>query len=342
MKQASFDEAGGTVVTVGRGVLVVGELDGEGLSRTTSELLAAGKELHNDTGGELAVALVGHGLSAPAAHAIQVGGERVYTADDPLLEDLPTELCLEALDSIYRAAMPEVILFARTTWGRELATRLASRLGAGLLQDCEEVQVDPQSGFLTAVRPVYGGNFLARVRCTSLPQIAVLLSQAYEPLPRDPNRQGEVVAVPVALDSSWSRVRVLERVRQARPGILLTEARVVISGGRGLGAPEPFRELEELAGTLGAAVGASRAAVDAGWVPGHLQVGLTGVTVSPELYIAVGISGASQHLAGCSGAKVIVAINKDPEAPIFREARYGIVGEWQAILPAFTEAVRNL
>ena len=129
MKHASFDEAGDTVVTVGRGVLVVGELDGGGLSRTTSELLAAGKKLYHCTGGELAVALVGHGLSGPAAQAIQVGGERVYTADDPLLESLPTELCLEALDSIYRAAMPEVILFARTTWGRELATRLASRLG---------------------------------------------------------------------------------------------------------------------------------------------------------------------------------------------------------------------
>ena len=330
------------MVSVGGGVLVVGDVDDGALSRTTSELLAAGRSLSNGIPGEPAVALVGHRLSAPAAQAIRVGGQRVYTVDDPLLEDLATEPCLSALEAIYRAAMPEVILFARSTWGRELATRLASRLGAALLQDCREVQIDPESGCLSAVRPVYGGNFLARVRCTGSPQIAVLLPQAYEPVAPDPTRQGEVVPVPVAFDASQPRVRVVKRVRHARTGIGLTEARVVISGGRGLGGPEPFRELEELAGTLGAAVGASRAAVDAGWVPGHLQVGLTGVTVAPELYITVGISGASQHLAGCSGAKVIVAINKDPDAPIFREARYGVVGEWQAVLPAFTKAVRNL
>ncbi|MDE0206861.1 MAG: electron transfer flavoprotein subunit alpha/FixB family protein [Candidatus Tectomicrobia bacterium] len=329
-------------MSVGSRVLVVGEVEDGALSRTTAELLAAGSSLPNGIAGEPAVALVGHGLAAPAAQAIQGGAERAYTADDPLLEELPTEPCLSALEAIYRAAMPEVILFARSPWGRELATRLASRLGAGLLQDCQEVQIDQETGYLSAVRPVYGGNFLARVRCAGLPQIAVILSRAYEPLDPDPTRQGEVVPVAVALDASQSRMRVVKRVRQARTGIGLTEARVVISGGRGLGGPEPFRELEELAGTLGAAVGASRAAVDAGWVPGHLQVGLTGVTVAPELYITVGISGASQHLAGCSGAKVIVAINKDPEAPIFREARYGVVGEWQAVLPALTRAVRNL
>ena len=330
------------MVSAGRDVLVVGEVGSGVPSRGTGELLAAGRTLLNGIAGELAVALVGHGVSASAEQVIQLGGERVYTVDDPLLEDLRTDLCLGALHSICRAAMPEVILFARTPWGRELAARLASRLGVGLLQDCQEVKVDPGSGCLTAVRPVYGGNFLARVRCADSPQIAVVLSQAYEPLAPDATRQGEVVAVPVALDASESSVRVLRRVRHARSGIGLAEARVVISGGRGLGGPEPFRDLEELAGMLGAAVGASRAAVDAGWVPGHLQVGLTGVTITPELYITVGISGASQHMAGCSGAKVIVAINKDPEAPIFREARYGVIGEWQTVLPAFTRAVRNL
>ena len=202
--------------------------------------------------------------------------------------------------------------------------------------------IEPDSGCLTALRPVYGGNFLARVRCAVSPQIAVLRSQAYEPLAPDPNRQGDVVPVPVNLDDSQPRVRVVRRVRHEHTGVSLSEARVVISGGRGLGGPEPFRDLEELAGMLGAAVGASRAAVDAGWVPGHWQVGLTGVTVTPELYLTIGISGASQHMAGCSGAKVIVAINTDAEAPIFREARYGIVGDWQAVLPAFMEAVRSL
>ena len=329
-------------MAAGRGVLVVAEVENGALSRPTLELLAAGRALLSGDQGELAVALVGHGLRVPAAQAIQGGGVRVYTVDEPLLEDLPTDLCLKALEGVCRAAMPEIILFARSAWGRELASRLAGRLGVGLLQDCQEVCLDPNNGRLTGVRPVYGGNFLARVRCTSSPQIAVLLSQAYEPLAPDPAHHGEVVAVPASLDASQSRVRVLRRVRQKRSGIGLTDARVVISGGRGLGGPEPFRDLEELAGMLGAAVGASRAAVDAGWVPGHMQVGLTGVTVAPDLYITVGISGASQHLAGCSGAKVIVAINKDPEAPIFREARYGVVGEWQVVLPAFAKAIRDL
>ena len=328
-------------MAAGRGVLIVGEAGNGQLSPATAELLAAGRMLLQDLEGELAVGLVGHDLAAVASEALEAGSERVYTVDDPLLQDLPADLCLSALAGLYQAATPEVILFARSAWGRELAPRLAGRLGVGLLQDCLEVGIESDGGRLTALRPVYGGNFVARVRCAASPQIAVLRSQTYEPLQPDPNRQGEIVALPVALDAAPPRVRVVRRVRHEHAGVSLTEARVVISGGRGLGGPEPFRDLEELAGMLGAAVGASRAAVDAGWVPGHWQVGLTGVTVTPDLYVTFGISGASQHMAGCSGAKVIVAINTDAEAPIFREARYGVVGDWQAVLPAFMEAVRS-
>lgn len=329
-------------MAAGRGVLIVGETVDGHLSPTTAELLAAGRALLPSLDGDLAAGLIGHDLTAAAAEALQAGAEQVYTAADALLQDLPADLCLNALAGLYQAAAPEVMLFARSAWGRELAPRLAGRLGVGLLQDCLEVSMAPDSGRLTALRPVYGGNFLARVRCVASPQMAILRSQAYAPLTPDPNRQGAVVAVPLALDASQSRVRVVRRVRHEQSGVGLTEARVVISGGRGLGGPAPFRDLEELAGMLGAAVGASRAAVDAGWVPGHWQVGLTGATVTPELYITVGISGASQHMAGCSGAKVIVAINTDAEASIFREARYGVVADWRAVLPAFMEAVRAL
>ncbi len=329
-------------MAAGRGVLIVGEAGNGHLSPTTAELLAAGRALLRSLEGELAAGLVGHDLATLAAEALAAGAERVYMVNDTLLQDAPADLCLSALAGLCQATTPEIILFARSAWGRELAPRLACRLGVGLLQDCLEVGIDPNGGRLTALRPVYGGNFLARVRCAASPQIAVLRSQAYEPLAPDPSRQGEVVAVPVTLDASQPRVRVARRVRHEHPGVSLTEARVVISGGRGLGGPEPFRDLEELAGMLRAAVGASRAAVDAGWVPGHWQVGLTGTTVTPELYLAVGISGASQHMAGCSGAKVIVAINTDAEAPIFREARYGVVADWRAVLPALMEAVRGL
>jgi electron transfer flavoprotein alpha subunit len=323
--------------------LVVGEVVSGRLSPATAELLAAGRTLLQSLAGGLSAGLIGHELAAVAAEALEAGAERVCVVDDPLLKDSPADLCLSALAGLCQATAPEVVLFARSAWGRELAPRLAGRLGVGLLQDCLEVGIDPESGRLTALRPVYGGNFLARVRCAASPQMAVLRTQAYAPMAPDPSRRhGEVMAVPVALDASRSRMRVVRRVRHERSGVSLTEARVIISGGRGLGGPEPFRDLEELAGMLGAAVGASRAAVDAGWVPGHWQVGLTGVTVTPELYLTIGISGASQHMAGCSGAKVIVAINTDVEAPIFRAARYGVVADWQAVLPAFMEAVRSL
>ena len=325
-----------------RGVLVIGEVSAGQLSSTTHEVLAAGRPLAEQTGTALAVGLVGHNLTGVAQDALYAGGDRVYTVDDTLLATGHLELSLAALVELCRAVAPEIILLGRTALGRDLAPRLACRLGVGVLQDCLRVELDTTSGRLTATRPVYGGNVLAQARCLATPQIAALRPKAYAPLTPDPTRQGEVVAVPVALDSSMARVAVVREVRQDSAGVKLEDATIVVAGGRGLGGPEPFRELQELAGMLGAAMGASRAAVDAGWVPGNWQVGLTGKTITPDLYITVGISGASQHLAGCSGAKVIVAINKDAEANIFREARYGVVGDWQVILPAFMEAIRSL
>ncbi len=193
-----------------------------------------------------------------------------------------------------------------------------------------------------ANRPVYGGNAVAVVSCEYTPQMAAIRPKAYEPLDADTSRQGQVISFPVELDDSQARSRVVDVVREEAAGIKLEDARVVVSGGRGLGGPDPFQELEELAKLLGGAVGASRAAVDAGWVPPSYQVGLTGKTITPDLYITVAISGASQHMAGCSGAKTIVAINRDAEANIFKEARYGVVGDWQQVIPALTEAVREL
>ena len=325
-----------------RGVLVVGEVTQGQLSGTTKEVLAAGRTLAQQAGTELAVGLVGSALASVAQEALQAGGERVYIVEDALLADGQAELHLVALTELCRTVAPDIILLGRTTLGRDLGPRLACRLGVGLLQDCLQVDLEAASGRLTATRPIYGGNVLARVQCMATPQIAALRPKAYAPLPPDATRQGDVVAVPVRLDASMARVTVVQQIRHESAGVKLEEATIVVAGGRGLGGPEPFRELQELAGMLGAAMGASRAAVDAGWVPGNWQVGLTGKTITPDLYITVGISGASQHMAGCSGAKVIVAINKDAEANIFREARYGVVGDWQAVLPAFMEAIRSL
>jgi electron transfer flavoprotein alpha subunit len=325
-----------------QGVLVVGEVSEGQLSTTTAEVLAAARGLAQPAGLEVAVGLVGHDLATVARQALHAGADRVYTVQDALLATAQADLYLAAFEGLCQTVGPQIILCGRTALGRDLAPRLACRLGVSLLQDCLEVRLNPDTGQLAATRPVYGGNVLARVRCTASPQIAALRPKAYAPLPPDPSRQGEIMALPVALEASMARVTVLRQEVAESAGIRLEDARVVVSGGRGLGGPEPFRELQELAGLLGAGIGASRAAVDAGWVPGNWQIGLTGKTIAPELYITVGISGASQHMAGCSGAKVIVAINKDRDANIFRAARYGMVGDWQTILPALMAAVQEL
>ena len=325
-----------------QGVLVLGDSAENELSSISRELLAAGRRLADDLSEELAIGLLGDTLDQPSQQAIIHGADKVYAVNHPALAEYQVELYLAAMEALAKDVSPRVVLIGRTTQGRELAPRLAFRLGVGLAQDCLEVSVDPASRTLFANRPVYGGNAVAVVSCNYTPQIAAIRPKVYEPMEPDDSRQGQVVSFPVELDLAQARSRVVDVVAEESEGIKLEEARIVVSGGRGLGGPEPFQDLEQLAKALGGAVGASRAAVDSGWVPSSYQVGLTGKTITPEVYITVAISGASQHMAGCSGAKVIVAINKDAEANIFKEARYGVVGDWQEIVPAFTEAVREL
>lgn len=324
------------------GVLVLGEsVEGE-LSSTSRELLAAGRKVADDLGEELAIALLGDTLDQPSQQAISHGADKVYAVTHPLLAQYQVDFYLAAMEAACRDVTPRVVLIGRTNEGRELAPRLAFRLGVGLAQDCLEISIDPSSKTLLANRPVYGGNAVAVVSCNYSPQVAAIRPKVYEPLDADPSRQGQVVSFPVELDPSQARSQVVNVVQEEAKGVKLEDARIVVSGGRGLGGPEPFQKLEDLAKLLGGAVGASRAAVDSGWVPSSYQVGLTGKTITPDLYITVAISGASQHMAGCSGAKVIVAINKDSEANIFKEARFGVVGDWEQVVPAFTEAVREL
>ncbi len=326
----------------GTGVLILGDASGGQLGSTTLELLAAGQKVATDLGEELSVALLGDTLDVPAQQAIAHGAQKVYAVNHPLLAEYHIDLHLAALETLCNETSPRIVLVARTNEGRELAPRLAFRLGVGLAQDCLEVSVDTAEKRLLANRPVYGGNAIAVVSCDQTPQIAAIRPKAYEPAEADSSRQGEVVSFPVELDASLARTRVVDVVIEEAEGVKLEDARIVVSGGRGLGGPEPFAHLEELAKIMGGTVGASRAAVDSGWVPSNYQVGLTGKTITPDLYITVAISGASQHMAGCSGAKVIVAINKDAEANIFKEARYGVVGDWESVLPALTEAIREL
>ena len=301
-----------------------------------------GRRLAEASGSTVAAALLSDALGDAAQEAIAAGADQVYTVEDALLAQPQIDLYLAAHQAVCAACEPDIVLLSRTDMGRELAPRLACRLGVSLLQDCLQLEIEADSGRLIATRPVYGGSVLAKVRSTGSPQVAALRPKVCEPLEPDASRQGEVTPVDATLDASMAKVTIVRQEISESAGVKLEDANIVVSGGRGLGGPAPFTELEELAGLLGAGIGASRAAVDAGWVPANWQIGLTGRTITPDLYLTVGISGASQHMAGCSNAKVIVAINKDSEANIFRESRYGVVGEWESVLPGLIQGIRDL
>lgn len=320
-------------------VLVLGEVGDDGLDPITGELIAAGRAV----GGSVGAALLGNDLDDAVRDAAALGPDAVLLAESPALDGSSIDACVAGFEQVCRQAEPQTVLVSKTPLGQNVGPRVASRLGAALAQDCISVGRDEAGGAVVAERPVYGGNAVARVAFTgSGPGFIVLRGRAYDPPVPDPTLTAEVVRVDVAVEPSDIRVRRVESVSQDAEGVRLEDAPVVVAGGRGLGGPEPFDRLRELADLLDGAVGASRAACDAGWVDHSLQVGLTGKAVTPDLYITVGISGASQHMAGCSGSRNIVVINRDADANIFREASYGVAGDWQKVLPAFIEAVREL
>lgn len=320
-------------------VLVVAEHRDGDLKKVTLEMLGEGSRIAAELGSVVEAALLGAGVSDLADHLAHYGAARVYVADDPSLEKYSSEGYAAVLARLIQKAEPAVVLLAATTQGQDLASRLAARLGLGLASDCTAFRV-VADGRLLITRPVYGGRAIAAVREKTNPQMATVRPNVMAPLEPDPSRTAPVEKL--AVETGDFRARVIDLVQKSgRQQVGLAEAEIIVSGGRGLQGPENFRLLEELADVLGAAVGASRAAVDAGWIDHSHQVGQTGKTVTPSLYIACGISGATQHLAGMKTARYIVAINKDPEAPIFRVADYGIVGDLFEVVPLLTEAFRE-
>ena len=320
-------------------ILVLGEIGDDGLDPVTGELIAAARTL----GGTVVTALLGQDLDEAARGAESLGPDTVLVAESPALDGSSVDAYVAAFEQVCRHTEPRAVLVGKTPLGQNVGPRVAFRLGAALAQDCIAVGRDEESGAVVAERPVYGGSAVAKVAFTGGgPGFIVLRGRAYEPAAPDPSLTADVTRIDVAIEPSDIRVRRVESVSQEVEGVRLEDASVVVAGGRGLGGPEPFDRLRELADLLGGAVGASRAACDAGWVDHSLQVGLTGKSVAPDLYITVGISGASQHMAGCSGSRNIVVMNSDADANIFREASYGVAGDWQKVLPAFIEAVREL
>ena len=322
-----------------RNILVIGELDGGSLSSTSAELLGAGSRLAD--GGQVSVTLLGSGAGEQTGAAFAAGADRAFVNADAAFDEFRSDQWVGAVEPAIDQSAADVILIAQSMVGRDLGPRLAFRRDSAVAMDC--VRIEDDGGTFKATRPCYGGNAHATYAFASSPAIATVRAKAQDPLnpPRD-GASGEVIDLAAAGDS---RAEILGHEAAVAEGLQLQDASVVVSGGRGLGSPEGFELVEALAEAIGldkAAVGSSRAACDLGWYPPSQQVGLTGKVVTPDLYVAIAISGASQHMAGCSGSKTIIAINKDAEANIFKSARYGIVGDYKDVLPPLIEAVKNL
>jgi electron transfer flavoprotein alpha subunit len=324
-----------------KGVMVYCEVSDGRLTPLTFELLGVGGRLARDLGQDLIAILIGHKVSGIALEVIDYGADKVFVVDDPILKDYLTDSYLIVMDRVINQNKPSILLFGQTQIGRDLAPRLAFRLDTSATLDCVALSIDSQTGRLLQTKPVYGGNALSLQYCLNDPQIATVRMKVMPRAEKNAGRSGEVINIPADIDPASIRTRILERKIEPATGVNLQEAKIIVSGGRGIGSGKGFKQLEELATVLKGAVGASRPPCDNKWVPDNLQIGLTGKIVNPDVYIAVALSGSSQHLSGCSGSKVIVAINQDPEANIFKAAHYGIIADWKKALPAFTSRIKE-
>lgn len=312
-------------------IWIYGELKEGRAAPISFELAAKAREL-----GDVEAVVVGPGAREGAGELGKHGVKKAYVNEDQSFQDYLAEPATDQLAELVKQHSPELVLFGFTYDSREVAGRLAARLGVGLISNAQDVtKVD--GGFVAGV-PYFGGAKVAQMRAQNSPAIILLRPKSVEA--SETGGTAEIEEVPTAVGAASRRARIAERVVEAGEQVKLEDARIVVSGGRGLGGPENFPLLDELAGALGGAVGASRAVVDAGWVPYSMQVGQTGKTVRPGLYIAVGISGAMQHTVGMKASKLIVAINKDPDAPILKMADLGVVGDALKIVPKLTEAIK--
>ncbi|HEY9069061.1 MAG TPA: electron transfer flavoprotein subunit alpha/FixB family protein, partial [Candidatus Ozemobacteraceae bacterium] len=270
------------------------------------------------------------------------GADVVLTVDDPQLAEFRTAPFCRALTGVIREIKPEIVLIGATVIGRDLAPRTANRLRTGLTADCTELAIEAASGLLLQTRPAFGGNVMATIICPNhRPQMSTVRPGVMKPLAADPNRKGEVKPVKIGLKDADLKVIVRETIRSTAKHVDLAEAQVIVAGGRGVGGAQQFGVVRDLAAVLGAEIGASRAAVESGWIGHDHQVGQTGKSVSPKLYIALGISGAIQHLAGISGADFVVAVNRDPLAPIMKAADVAIVGDLHQVAPLLAAEIRR-
>jgi electron transfer flavoprotein alpha subunit len=327
-----------------QGALIFAEVAGGVLASIAKEMLGVGRRLADALGEPLQAAVLGHEVQEVAQEAIYHGADSVYVVDNPALAQYQTASYTKVMAALVQQIEPNILLVGMSDNGRDLGPRLAFRLHTGMASDCVDLTINPDSQLMEAIRPVSGGNAMAVVVVEhARPQMATVRAKTMEPAERDASRQGTIETVSVDIDAASLPVTVVEQVQAEAVGVRLEDADIVLSGGRGFKGPDDFYNiLEPCAKVLGGAVGASRAAVDEGWVPTQMQVGLTGKIVSPRLYIACAISGAAQHMAGCGYSKTIVAVNRDPDAPIYQRANIGVVGDYTKVIPAFRKKCEEL
>lgn len=337
-------EAAGPAVDLSayKGVWVYAEQHKGGIASVTLELLGEGRKLADKKNTKLSAVFIGHGIRENAKELIACGADLVYVADDPVLEHFNDDSYAAILTTLARQHKPEIILAGATAIGRSFFPKVAAALTTGLTADCTALDIDAATGNLHQTRPAFGGNIMAVIVTPDhRPQMATVRHKVMKPARRDDSRTGDIIDIKYT-QSGDLRTRVLKTVEEIGETVNICEADIIIAGGRGLGSAKNFQLIEELAKVLGGAVAATRGAVDEGWIPYPHQVGQTGKTVCPKLYIACGISGAIQHVAGMQSSEVIVAINKDPHAPIFNVATYGIVGDVHEVVPVMIKKIREM
>ncbi len=337
-----IEAAGVDDLSLYRGVWIFAEQRNGNLSSVTLELLNEGRQLADRLDTPLSAILLGHNVSSEAPSLVSHGADQVIVVDDPVLQDFNDDAYVVVLSDLIEKEKPEIVLSGATAIGRSFIPKVAARVGTGLTADCTQLDVDPEKRLLLQTRPAFGGNILATILCPNhRPQMATVRHKVFKKADIEEGRQGEIIRRDLNGVSIELRSQVIKTVEEIEDTVNITEADIIVSGGRGVGSRENFAVIEELARTLGGAVGASRGAVDAEWISYSHQVGQTGKTVCPTLYIACGISGAVQHLAGMQSSDVIVAINKDRDAPIFKLATYGVVGDLFEIIPLMTKGFQE-
>lgn len=326
-----------------KGVWVFAEQRNGKMMNTAFELLGEGRKLADKLGVELSALLLGYNVANLAEELIHHGADRVILAEHPELKLYTTDGYTKIITDLVNGKKPEIILIGATNIGRDLGPRVAARLDTGLTADCTKLDIDDEQKILLQTRPAFGGNIMATIITPKhRPQMSTVRPGVMKKLAPDSTRKGIVEKVEVQLDKKDIRTIVKEVVKSAKQSVNLIDADIIVSGGRGLGGPDGFKVIEDLAKELGGVVGSSRAAVDSGWISQDHQVGQTGKTVRPKIYIACGISGAIQHLAGMQSSDCIIAINKNPDAPIFDVADYGIVGDLYKVVPMMVEEIKKI